>query len=170
MSLDVIAFGNVKWVAEEWDGAAHDTEGGTFLFAYTPKGLPNRLAPLTRGVYEGSGERFEFSTRAIPYNRWRAWLCRMALAVEPEAVWRRPWFWQRRIQGPFVELIDYSDAEGTFGPTACAKLAADFVTHKARAHEQATLGGEEAEYYREMYHDWSEAFRIAARAGCVTLR
>jgi hypothetical protein len=144
-------------------------KAGPFLLAYTPKGLRNRLAPLKGGVYEGSGERFEFSTRATPYNRWRAWLCKIALGVKPEAVWRRHWCWQGRIQGPFVELIDYSDAEGTFGSVACAKLAADFVTHKVRAREQATLGGEEAEYYREMYHDWSEAFRIGARAGCVTL-
>jgi hypothetical protein len=170
MSLDVVAFGSVKWMAAKWDEATHDVESGAYLLAYTPEGLPDRLAPLRPGVYEGMGERLEFSTRATPYNRWRAWLCRMALGVEPEAVWRRRWFWQRSIRGLLVELINYSDAEGTFGSVACAKLAADFVAHRERAEREATQGGEEAEYFREMYRDWASAFQIGAGGGCVTLR
>lgn len=65
------------------------------------------------------------------------------------------------VQGPFAELINFSDCEGFIGPVVSKKLAADFAQFqdKADAHE--------SERFRDFYATMRAAFDVAAQDGFV---
>jgi hypothetical protein len=72
---------------------------------------------LVDGLYAWEGRTFGFGCGSYSYyNRWRRGLAEL-VGTTAKAVWdeRRP--------GPFVELINNADNEGTIGPVTCAKLA-----------------------------------------------
>jgi hypothetical protein len=64
--------------------------------------------------------------------------------------------------GPFWELINFSDCEGTIGPVVSAKLARDFVEYDERA--RALM--DDRDY--ELYSAWRAAFEMAADGGFVS--
>lgn len=64
-------------------------------------------------------------------------------------------------QGPFAELINFSDCEGTIGPVVAKKLAADFAEYQSKADAH------ESEQFRSFYAALSEAFTLAAEDGFV---
>lgn len=101
------------------------------------------------------------------YNGWRETLARVAgyPAQEVErygskekrhdaGVWSAP-------SGPFWELINFSDCEGTIGPVIAAKLAKDFAAHDARAKEAGD------DHFYDAYQLMREAFEFAADNGAV---
>lgn len=63
--------------------------------------------------------------------------------------------------GPFSELINFSDCEGTIGSAVAKKLCADFAAHQEQADAHAD------EYFRRKYGEWRAAFELAADGGCV---
>ena len=63
--------------------------------------------------------------------------------------------------GPFVELISFSDCEGVIGPETSAKLAKDFADYQAQADQHSD------EYFRARYRQWREAFEFARVNGAV---
>jgi hypothetical protein len=64
-------------------------------------------------------------------------------------------------EGPFWELIHFSDCEGTIGPEVSAKLAQDF----ARYQDQADAHPDER--FRDLYATWRTAFEMASQGGAV---
>lgn len=64
--------------------------------------------------------------------------------------------------GPFHELIDFSDCEGSIGPLASAKLAQDFADFQPLADAHAD------ERFRDLYAQWRAAFEMAAQGGAVS--
>jgi hypothetical protein len=64
-------------------------------------------------------------------------------------------------QGPFSELIHFSDCEGVIGTAVSKKLAADF----AAFDEKAKAAGNERYYAK--YQEWRKAFEMAANGGAV---
>ena len=101
------------------------------------------------------------------YNWWREQLCRFALEVEPGEVWEDPDAFAGKA---FVELINFSDAEGAIGPRTAAKLARDFQNHAARRGEWAArhiANADEREYFVESYADWQHGFELAAQGGVL---
>ncbi len=103
------------------------------------------------------------------YNWWRKQLCDFALDAPIEVVWKDvPAFRDK----PFIELVDFSDCEGSFGPSTSAKLARDFATNAARLAERATRAitdDDERGYFLEGYSNWQRAFELAAAGGFVIL-
>jgi hypothetical protein len=71
------------------------------------------------------------------------------------AVWANP------KPGPFVELINFSDCEGTIGTSTSAKLAKDFAEYQSKADAHPD------EWFRELYGKWRAAFQMAADGGAV---
>lgn len=63
--------------------------------------------------------------------------------------------------GPFSELINFSDCEGTIGTAVSKKLAADF------AKFQTAGDAHPDEYFWSKYSEWRTAFEMAANNGCV---
>jgi len=95
------------------------------------------------------------------YNRFREELCRLAHGIEPRDLWKACAENGGMVPGPFVEMINFSDAEGIIGPEACARLADDFDEY----YEQAK--GCLDSWNLRTYEDFRGAFRLAAGAGCV---
>lgn len=157
MGLDIRAYSQCKFVApqEGGDYEAHEDEhvlidGVSFT---------DRLDGLPQGWYAVEGVAYGFDAGSYSgYNVWREQLCRAALDVGPEEVWSDP----DRFSGkPFVELIDFSDCEGSIGPKTSAKLLADFVTHP-------DLPGTVVDgYFEDKYRAWQYAFTLAWQDGFV---
>lgn len=63
--------------------------------------------------------------------------------------------------GPFSELINFADNEGTIGPAVARKLAADFAQFEKQA--KAAHDG----WFSDRYRDWKRAFEMAADGGAV---
>ena len=78
-----------------------------------------------------------------------------------------------------MELINFSDAEGLIGPTISQKLYSDFVDYEDKVmntvdqwYLKMVPGQEwdlqEVRWFKRLYEDWKEAFRIASDNGIVS--
>jgi hypothetical protein len=149
------------------------------VHVYSTDGL-DRLDGYEPGVYRVEGDEVGFRAGSYSgYNYWRRHLCRMALGVEPEEVWEDADAYRGR---PFVELIDFSDCEGSIGPRTSRKLAADFQAFADRAEAYAREQGPDAadpnapprppddvvhNWWLENYREWQHAFELASDDGFV---
>lgn len=68
--------------------------------------------------------------------------------------------------GPFWELINFSDCEGTIGPIVSAKLAKDFAEWDERAKQFDDENGLDGRFYKR-FQEWRQAFEMAADGGMV---
>jgi hypothetical protein len=100
------------------------------------------------------------------YNRWRNELAQMA-GYPLRSYEQYGHAYQSHAEGaftategPFWELICFSDCDGTIGPIASAKLAKDFAEWAERAK---AVGG----YFYDQYQQWRAAFEMAADNGMV---
>lgn len=106
------------------------------------------------------------------YNTWRDQLAELSGAYAEtmpspgEYAYGRMSFaagaWRDEVtEGPFYELLNFSDCEGVIGAAVSAKLARDFAAlqEKADAHPD--------EYFRAKYREWRKAFEMAADGGAV---
>lgn len=100
------------------------------------------------------------------YSRWRLMLCNMALGVDPDVVWNHP---ENFKEGPFFNLINFSDCEGVIGTETCKALYQDFLHHYPAAVAYASRLPEDfgGEYWLDKYKEWMEAFELASNDGCV---
>jgi hypothetical protein len=136
---------------------------------YANPDFPGREAPLQMdGVYryKASGREGWHGSYGA-YNRWRDQLAKLAgYPLQPYEKWgamtgsHAAGAWVAT-EGPFWELVNFSDCDGFIGTAACAKLAADFETFQpqADAHDD--------EYFRESYATMRTAFTNAADNGAV---
>ena len=101
------------------------------------------------------------------YNRWREQLAELAgyeltefddygrvAKCHAAACWHGA-------EGPFSELINFSDCEGVIGATVSAKLALDFKEFQDKADQHCD------DYFKEKYAEWRKAFETAADGGAV---
>ncbi len=130
---------------------------------------PERAKDIQDGAYYSAEESMCF--RAGSYGGYNGWRNELAsLAGYPIGQYQQYgkmhdshcvacW---NGAEGPFSELINFSDCEGTIGAIVSAKLAADFACfqEKADAHE--------SERFRASYADWRKAFEMAADGGMVS--
>lgn len=98
----------------------------------------NQLAKLA-GVYPGRADDEPLSTE-IRYDKGA---------------------WERN-DGPFWELINFSDCEGVIGASVAAKLAQDFTKG------QALADASNDEHFQRRYANWRHAFEQAAHNGAVS--
>ena len=91
------------------------------------------------------------------YNFWRANLAKLIGKTDSQ-------IWENPEPGPFVELINFSDAEGTIGPKTSDKLAKDFADWHERAIEfsKSLDDPDSAKYFISLYEKWMNAFTDAA--------
>lgn len=141
------------------------------LVAHLNPDFPVRADDIEdRGVYR-SEDSFGFCAGAYSgYNRWRERLAELAgyLKAPIEIYGREEHRYDAGAwavaEGPFWELIMFSDCEGVIGTSVSKKLAADFATFDGAA--QAV--GDPTFYPK--YQDWRKAFEMAADAGAVDFR
>jgi hypothetical protein len=155
MGLDITAYERVKRTPRGGvDG--DDLENG-FTRLYVNPDFPGRADEIeNRAVYEVSGEELDFRAGSYSgYNAWRDQLAQLVGRATAREVWEDP------KPGPFVELINFADNEGTIGAGVAKKLAADFALWQP----QADAHGDE--WFRQHYALWRRAFEIAAKGGAV---
>lgn len=90
------------------------------------------------------------------YNMWRRALAEVGGYTAEDA------HDGKVLAGPFFELVNFSDCEGTIGPKTSAKLLNDFVLLKERAESMMS------NYDFQKYEDWTQAFTMASDGGFVS--
>jgi hypothetical protein len=119
--------------------------------------MVERLDGHKEGCYRAAEGSRELSFRAgsySGYNAWRNELSEFAQGRPAEEVWADP-------QGPFAELIIFSDCLGCIGPKTSAKLLQDFREFAARARKEQGL------FFFKLYELWLCAFELASDGGMV---
>lgn len=178
MGLDIQAASHLRYVrpipdCDEFDRLEEQANGQDkcldevyFLLYPNEEGQEDHLAGMEPGLYEYTAASEKHDFRAGPYsyyNTWREQLSRLALGIEPEAVWEEP---ERFAGRPFVELINFTDCDGRIGSGLAAKLAADFRAHAVKAEEFAATLDDEGSFIGN-YRDFARAFELAARDGAL---
>ena len=167
MGLDITAYQQWKLLGPVGD-ADEDYDWKTEVRPYVDPEFPvhaEGVAPNSRYGFELS-----FRFRAGSYSGYSAWREELATFAGYPKVEHRNFLgnvvqthtagaWAA-IEGPFWELIHFSDCEGTIGPIVGKKLAHDFEVHRAAA---AKVGG----YFFDRYQEWEKAFQMAADGGAV---
>jgi hypothetical protein len=176
MGLDITAYEGLSKIdgVQYLDGEVYkadleimDDDAYDFV-AYLNPDFPGRADDIEhRGVYK-STDGFGFRAGAYSgYNRWRNKLAEIAgYPKAPIEIYGREELrhdagaWAAG-QGPFWELINFSDCEGTIGTAVSKKLAADFAAFDGAAKEV-----EDQDFYR-LFTEWRKAFDMAANSGAV---
>ena len=134
MGLDIYAYSKLKFTEEDDDIAVYLLDYDAF---------PGRAAPLKTGKYDYDESTDVLSMPYGSYNRWREWLAKLAEAYpavrsrmtqeasHSQGAWNQD-------GGPFWELINFSDCEGTIGTDACQKLLKDFNEYEQKAQENSS--------------------------------
>ncbi|WP_063894809.1 hypothetical protein [Burkholderia ubonensis] len=178
MGLDATAYRQIKKIDCVFDASGEPIDPATrehievdYLRVYVNPDFPGRADDLEdRAVYSYEDAGDAFSGGYGRYNFWREQLAKLAgyqaVPVDrlgtgraelrhDESAWNAD-------NGPFWELICFSDCEGVIGAAVSAKLAQDF----ARFDEQAKVD----EAFYAVYSQWRKAFEMAAQNGCVVFR
>lgn len=166
MGLDITAYSGLSKLNahKNDDGEAVDNATGETLHwdaycsPYVNPDFPDRAVSLeVDGIY-GYEDSFGFRAGSYGgYNQWRDMLARMAgYAGGAQGAWDSE-------GGPFWELINFSDCEGSIDATVSAKLAADFAEFQPKAEAFAAANS----YFLELYATWRRAFEMAAQGGMV---
>ena len=175
MGLNITAYRSLKkaeGVETDEDGSPVDWGRYHYfsvgLMELTAENWGSRAEPIEPGIYEAT-EKMKFGAGSYGrYNQWREWLAKAAgwplgtftsyndeeRSTHAGAAWNAT-------EGPFWELINFSDCEGIIGTTACAKLAKDFAEHREKILVGADI------WQADMYDVWHRAFVIGADGGCV---
>lgn len=168
MGLDITWYRGIARAAES---EGRDEDGlplDGFNSFYLNSDFPGRADDITEGAIYSFEEEGDFCAGSYGgYNRWRDDLAKLAgYAATPHARYgstetrHDAGAWQAS-SGPFWELINFSDCEGTIGTAVSAKLSADFAKYQPKADSHPN------EYFRERYARWRNAFDKAAQSGCV---
>jgi hypothetical protein len=102
------------------------------------------------------GEKYSF--RVGNYAGFKAWKDQLAqLAGYKDSLE----VWNTKQAGPFVELINFSDCEGTIGYIIASKLAKDFKEYNKMAKNSLTP------FFYDIYQSWQKCFEIATKDGAI---
>lgn len=147
MGLDITAYRKLTKLDATFDADSGEVIDAktrqpiqNYLRVFDNQDFPGRAEGLEHGgiyAYESADDSFCMSYNG--YNLWREALAKMAGYPETEyQSYRGPkrshaaacW---HGAPGPFHELINFSDCEGTIGPVVAARLAKDFTEFDAQA-------------------------------------
>lgn len=161
MGLSVAAYRDLKIThAHAYNADGHRLDDVEVVFYKNPA-FPDQYDKLVEDAgYEGtsiSGPVYAYSA----HGRWREALAKLAgyTPVEGHVHAHAMACWSGAT-GPFSELINFSDCEGSIGPLTSLKLAEDFAKFDDRAKEV----GED--FYKH-YTKWHKVFEHASHNGAV---
>lgn len=157
MGLDISAYRALRPAPEaelDSDGDPKDYDSFTRItprmVALTEEEFPGRTAGVQTGILT-FGMKLRFRAGSYSgYSQWRDWLASISGWGSAKLCWEGT-----RTEGPFYELISFSDCEGVIGPQVAAKLAKDFDDFAEKAGDD------------ERYALWRKAFTMAADGGAV---
>lgn len=161
MGLDITAYSKIVLDPNaEVDGDGYPVNLDDYFIALpdslaaAEKNWPGRTGGLAAGVYKFEDTHGFRAGSYGGYNSWRNELAMLAGYGCAADVWG-----QENPEGPFVELINFSDCGGVIAGDAAKKLAQDFADFQSKVE---TTG-----YFAEKYADWRKAFELAADDGAV---
>lgn len=174
MGLDITAYSNL---IPGQPGEGFDADGDVlwddgWVRLYENPDFPGRADGLDCSLAYREDEAESMGFRAGGYSGYGNWRNQLAkLAGYPEVRVDRyntgnvelrhdHSAWNAE-SGPFWELINFSDCEGTLGPVVARKLAQDFADFQEQADRHPD------DYFRERYADWRQAFEMARNNGAV---
>jgi len=177
MGLDITAYKNLKpatGITMTEDGEPLRGEKYAFDLAvfYANPDFPGREGSIKEGVAYEYEDAHGFRAGAYSfYFRWRDWLAKLAgypavdatLSIGIKASSHAASAWHGH-KGPFYELINFADNEGTLGPEVAARLLADFREWDERAKTFAESS--EPRMY-DMYQEFTKAMEYASENGAV---
>jgi hypothetical protein len=161
MGLDILAYRNLRAV-ENQDRDCHgqnnpdDVVFDADTITETESAWPGRTEGIEARTVYAYDEKHSF--RAGSYTSYQEWRERLALFAYGKPL-REVWSTEK--DGPFFEVLDFSDCEGVIGPKIAAKLAADAEAFQAKADAEAHP------YFRYLYAQWRRAFEMAADNGAI---
>lgn len=174
MGLDITAYRNLTKIDAVFDAGGEPIDPKTResidydFHAYLNPDFPGRADDIEdRAIYSAQDSMGLRAGSYGGYNRWRERLAELAgyPAGDYEQYGRiRQSFcvpcWNGE-EGPFSELINFSDCEGVIGSSVSAKLAKDFADFQEAADQI------QDDLFRSQYAKWRAAFEMAADAGAV---
>jgi hypothetical protein len=177
MGLDITAYTKVKKVEVGLDDDGYPVDEAIYdnhVMAWV-NGSRGQHDHLEHKAFYSYHEDFGFRAGSYSgYNAWRDALARLAGYEETEYTSsvrgvvksHAAACWGGERQGPFAEMIDFSDCEGAIGPATSAKLAKDFADFEERARTFAAWPDDDGWFFK-VYLDWKQAFEMAADDGMV---
>lgn len=177
MGLDITAFRKVKKVEVALDEDGHPIDEAVYdshVMAWV-NGRRGQNDGIEHKAFYSYEEEFGFRAGSYSgYNEWRDALARFAGYEQTEYESRFRGLvksyaaacWDGLTQGPFAELIDFSDAEGVIGPVTSAKLAKDFAEREERARTFVAWPDDDGWFFSQ-YLKWKLAFEMASDGGMV---
>ncbi len=173
MGLDVTAYKKLTLIngyRNDDDEIINDDtneEIGDAIECWDNKDFLGRSSPLVSGkVYQYAEAVHALSSGYGGHSRWRDTLAKISgwpmaqytfFGKVEECYAAGAWAAQ---EGPFWELINFSDCEGFIGSDACKKLAQDFIAYREVAAK------EDADFYAR-YLLWQEAVVFASNDGAL---
>lgn len=160
MGVDITAYTNIR------KSSVTDDEDSDGFHAYDNPNFAGRACGLVTGTYEYDDAVEGLSLSYGGYNQWRNRLAE--IAGWPAVEYKREYetiprmrhdaaAWQAE-SGPFWELINFADNEGTIGTEVCAKLARDFAEFQSKADALQRDHG----FFKRTYDSMRAAFEAAA--------
>lgn len=111
------------------------------------------------GIYDAEHVDSPTSKSYTGYNMWRNKLAVMAGYVSAVDCQKN------HSQGPFYELIHFSDCEGLISGPVIDKLHKDFVEYETKAKESEDI------YFKKYYQEWLNGLEsIVGRNGLIRFR
>lgn len=174
MGLDISAYRKIAKIDAVFDASGEPIDPATRdpieydMQAHINSDFPGRADEIEdKAVYKAADS---FGFRAGGYggfNAWRNELAKMAgYPLGQYEQYGKMWdsycvaCWEGA-QGPFSELINFSDCEGMIGAAVAAKLAKDFAEFQSAAEKV------EMPFFINKYVEFRKAFEMAADAGAV---
>jgi hypothetical protein len=175
MGLDITAYKGLSKLDVVYDDDGEPLRADThepiedYIKAWENPDFPGRI----EGIEDGAIYAFEDAVACLGlgyggYSQWRDALAKLAgYPLTPyksygmvehshaAACWD-----PNGAKGPFCELINFADNEGTIGPVVCAKLLKDFDEFEERAK---AVGG----HFWSVYMELHAGLRLAAQGGCL---
>lgn len=175
MGLDILAYSELKKLdcvfnadGEPIDPVTREDIEYPYFQAYINEHFTDHAKGLEDGACYGFKNKLHLHAGSYGgYNNWRENLAK--IAGYPAA----PQEYNSRVhmrhdegafvagQGPFFELIYFSDCEGVINSEISAKLAKDFADFQEKSDSEGD------EYWREKYSRWREVFELASNNGAV---
>lgn len=179
MGLDVSAYRRATKldVIFDEDGEALDKQTNEpvdyDVRAFVNTDFPGREEGVEDGAAYTAQEGMSFRTGYGAHGAWREDLAKMAgyaaTAVDNgfggSTEMHSGGAWAAE-GGPFWELINFSDCEGTIGPVVSAKLDKDFSEWDERAKHFDDANGLDGRFYNR-FQEWRQAFEMASDGGMV---
>lgn len=175
MGLDITAYSNIK--ITNYTGYNYDTdEDGDMDYDihvqfYLNPHYPNHVEGISnKYVYEYE-DSYDFRAGSYGgYFKFREELAKLAgypVAINIYNTKETGHFYyvtQVANSGPFYELINFSDCEGTISHQVCQKLYDDFIKFKDIAMQDDKLHP----YYQQVYNDFITALELAKNNGALS--